>query len=179
MKPSARRFLTALAALAIGVFIVAMWNRKEPAPETHAPPAIVPAKAPAVVPRLLPARVATPENPVYSWERLLVEDGTPAEDRAALEDIVTNYLQSAPHSTRPPLGTNDEITRALMDRNTLGESAIPASHPAIVSGQLVDRWGNPWHFHQQSADLIEVRSAGPDGRLFTRDDIAPRFTNPE
>jgi hypothetical protein len=88
-----------------------------------------------------------------------------------LEDIVINFLQSAPHNIRPPLGTNDEITHALMDRDTLGDSAIPASHPAIVSGQLVDRWGSPWHFHQLSADVMEVRSAGPDRRLFTTDDV--------
>lgn len=171
MKPSPKRFLTALAAFAIGVVIVRMWHRDEPVPEIQAPQASVRIESPADAPRLLPVRAATPENPAYSWERLLVEDGTLAEDRAALQDIVSNYLQSAPHSTRPPLGTNEEITRALMDRDALGESAIPASHPAIVSGQLVDRWGSPWFFHQMSADVIEVRSAGPDRRLFTGDDL--------
>ena len=171
MKPSTKRFLTALAAFAIGAAIVRLWNRGEPAPEIQAPPVPVVVDTPAIIPRPLPARDATPENPLNSWERLLVADGTAVEDRASLEDIVINYLHSLPDSRRPPLGTNEEITRALTDRGTLGESAIPTSHPAIVSGQLVDRWGNPWHFHQQAADLIEVRSAGPDGRLFTRDDI--------
>jgi len=171
MKPSAKRFLTALAAFALGAITVRMWKRENPASEIQAPPARVIVEVPTVVPKLLPARPATPENPFNSWERLLVTDGTPVEDRASLEDIVINYLQSATQSTRPPLGTNEEITRALMDRDALGDSAIPASHPAIVSGQLVDRWGSPWFFHQQAADLIEVRSAGPDRRLFTDDDL--------
>lgn len=171
MKSCAKRFLAALAAFAIGAVIVRMWPRKHPVPEIQASPTGARIEAPAEVPRLLPARAETPENPVYSWERLLVEGGTPVEDRAALQDIVINYLQSAPHSTRPPLGSNEEITRALMDRDALGESAIPASHPAIVSGQLVDRWGSPWFFHQQSADGIDVRCAGPDRKLFTEDDL--------
>jgi hypothetical protein len=171
MKPSAKRFLTALAAFVFGVVIVRIWLREEPVPEIQVPPVQVSGEAPAEIPQLLPARAATPENPVNSWERLLVADGTPVEDRASLEDIVINYLQSAPPSTRPPLGTNEEITRALMDRDALGDSAIPASHPAIVSGQLVDRWGSPWFFHQMSADLIEVSSAGPDRKLFTPDDV--------
>lgn len=171
MKPSAYRYLTALAAFALGAVIVRMWNREPPVSENQARPASVRIEAPAKIPQLLPAREATPEIPANSWERLLVADGTPVEDRASLEDIVINYLQSAPPSTRPPLGTNEEITRALMDRDALGESAIPASHPAIVSGQLVDRWGSPWFFHQMSADLIEVSSAGPDRKLFTADDV--------
>ena len=140
-------------------------------PEIQIPLAQVLGEAPVKIPQLLPARTATQENPANSWERLLVSDGTPVEDRASLQDIVINYLQSAPQTTRPALGSNDEITRALMDRDALGDSAIPASHPAVVSGQLVDRWGSPWHFHQLSADLIEVRSAGPDRKLFTQDDL--------
>jgi hypothetical protein len=171
MKPSTKGFLTAVAAFALGVVTVRMWLRQDPVQETKAPPIRVTGEAPAQIPQLLPARTATPENPSNSWERLLVADGTPLEDRASLQDIVINYLQSAPHSTRPPLGSNEEITHALMDRDALGDSAIPASHPAIVSGQLVDRWGSPWFFHQLSSDLIEVRSAGPDRKLFTKDDL--------
>ncbi len=171
MKPPAKRFLTALAAFATGAVMMRMWIREEPVPEIQVPPVQIPVEARVEIPQLLPARAATLENPVNSWERLLVADGTPVEDRASLEDIVINYLQSAPHPTRAPLGTNEEITRALMDGDALGESAIPASHPAIVSGQLVDRWGSPWFFHQLSADLIEVRSAGPDRKLFTPDDV--------
>ena len=149
-------------------------------PQPASPPPPVPAKAPlATPPELLEPRAATPDHPIESWERLLARDGSPQEDRDALADLVTNYLQALPDSRRPPLGTNDEITRALTDSDALGDAALPISHPGIVNGQLVDRWGNPWHFHQQSADLIEVRSAGPDGRLFTNDDLAPRVIQSE
>jgi hypothetical protein len=168
MKSNLKRLLALLVILCAWL-VVSRWVEKRQPHARDAPSAHGAPQPPA--PKLLRIREATPDAPIQSWERLLVEDGTPAEDRTALQDIVSNYLQSAPHSTRPPLGTNGEITRALMDRDALGESAIPASHPAIVSGELVDRWGSPWFFHQVSADLIEVRSAGADRKLFTEDDL--------
>lgn len=171
MKPILKRFL--LLAVILGIWLaVSRWVEKQVETPDIDPPPLTDTESPLPVPELLPARPGTPENPLNSWERLLVAGGTPIEDRAALEDIVINFLQSSPHTIRPPLGTNEEITRALMDRDALGESAIPASHPAIVSGELVDRWGSPWFFHQLAADLIEVRSAGPDRKLFTADDVA-------
>jgi hypothetical protein len=168
MKPILKRLLPLLVILCVWLAVSRWLEKKQPhAPET--PPVLM--ESPPATPKLLPVRQATPDAPLQSWERLLASDGTPAEDRSALADIVTNYLQSSVHAARPPLGTNEEITRALMDRDALGDSAIPASHPAIVSGQLVDRWGSPWFFHQLSADVIEVRCAGPDRKLFTEDDL--------
>lgn len=124
-----------------------------------------------VLPKLLEPRVATAENPLQSWERLLARDGSPVEDRATLADLVTNYLQSAPVDRRPAMGANEEIASALTNQDELGEAALPKNHPALVEGKLVDRWGNPWFFHQEAADVIEVRSSGADGKLFTSDDV--------
>lgn len=169
MKPALKLLLPVLALVCIAVVLWKTGDHGNPPSPAVPPP--VRMEPPPPAPALLPARVATPENPAQSWERLLVSDGNPAEDRSALADIVTNYLQGSNPATRPPLGTNDEITRALADRDTLGDAAIPASHPAIFAGQLVDRWGSPWFFHQQSAGVIEVRSAGPDRKLFTEDDL--------
>jgi hypothetical protein len=172
MKPALKRLLWLLAILCAWL-AVPRGVKKQSVRRVESPPQSAPTHRDSPpIPKLLPARPATAENSVQSWERLLAVDGTPSEDRAALADTVTNYLQSSARDPRPPLGTNEEITRALCDPATLGEAAIPASHPAIVSGRLVDRWGSPWFFHQLSADLIEVRSAGPDRRLFTADDVA-------
>jgi hypothetical protein len=176
MRKSAIVWPVVAAILAAIVWLAFRPEIPQPAP---APPPVSTVAPLATPPDLLEPRPATTERPVESWERLLARDGSPREDRDALADLVTNYLQSLPDSRRPPLGTNDEITRALTDRDALGNAALPASHPGIIHGQLVDRWGNPWHFHQQSADLIEIRSAGPDGRLFTKDDIAPPSTQRE
>jgi hypothetical protein len=162
-------------AVSAAVLVWLAMDREKPAPAPPAPPSVSRQTPPPAPPELLEPREATTEHPHESWERLLARDGSPQEDRDALADIVTNYLQSQPDSRRPPLGTNDEITRALTDRDVLGDAALPASHPGIVGGQLVDRWSTPWFFHQQSADLIEVRSAGPDRRLFTEDDLVGSY----
>ncbi|NJR41704.1 MAG: hypothetical protein HC767_02585 [Akkermansiaceae bacterium] len=161
-----------LISLLVGAWFLAKpRHRGNPTLLEKSPPPAVEAATPRITPALLPARVGTPDDPLQSWERLLVIDGTPAEDRVALSDLVTNYLQGTNISQRPPLGTNEEITRALSDPAVLGKTAIPTSHPAILSGQLVDRWGSPWFFHQASANVFEVRSPGPDRRLYTDDDV--------
>lgn len=167
-----------LAAILVVIVWLASRPGKPPSPTPPPPPVSSTAPLPTV-PNLLEPRTATPENPTESWERLLARDGSPEEDRDALADIVSNYLQAIPDSRRPPLGANDEITRALTDKESLGNAALPADHPGIIDRQLVDRWRTPWHFHQQSADLIEVRSAGPDRRLFTPDDITPPASSSE
>jgi hypothetical protein len=141
-----------------------------------------PAAAPSVPlnpPALLAARVGTVDHPLHSWERLLAVDGTPSEDLAALAGITINYLQSVPPLRRALLGFNEDLARALVDRDALGEAALPANHPALVAGKLVDRWGRPWQVHPLSVHIIQLRSAGPDGRLYTADDLVePQDTNP-
>jgi hypothetical protein len=70
-----------------------------------------------------------------------------------------------------PVGENAEITAALKGRNRLGFAFIPVGCPAInQKGELCDRWGTPFFFHQISGEQMEIRSAGPDHRLWTSDD---------
>ncbi|RYD21821.1 MAG: hypothetical protein EOP88_10070 [Verrucomicrobiaceae bacterium] len=158
-----------LVMLLLAGVVVFFTRRPE---EKAVAPVMIEAEAPVkVLPKLLEPRMATAENPLQSWERLLASDGNPVEDRAALADLVTNYLQSASADRRPAMGANEEIARALTDQDALGEAVLPKNHPALVEGKLVDRWGNPWFFHQEAADVIDVRSAGADGKLFTSDDV--------
>lgn len=74
------------------------------------------------------------------------------------------------------MGENAEITAALAGKNPLQLALIPKNHPAInAEGQLCDRWGTPFRFHQISGDRMELRSAGPDKQFGTADDalLAP------
>lgn len=159
-------FLLAVLLAGVVLFLTRRPQEKPMVPE-------VPKEDPVakVLPKLLEPRVATLENPLQSWERLLARDGSAVEDRAALADLVTNYLQAAPVGRRPAMGANEEIAYALTNQDELGDAALPKHHPALVDGKLVDRWGTPWFFHQEAADVIEVRSAGADGKLFTADDV--------
>ena len=40
------------------------------------------------------------------------------------------------------------------------------------NGELCDRWGTPFFFHAESAAHMEIRSAGPDKKMWTDDDVA-------
>ena len=72
-----------------------------------------------------------------------------------------------------PVGLNDEITAELSGRNSKGAASLSPDHPAISKeGELLDRWGTPYRFHALSAKLMEVRSAGPDRKHFTNDDLS-------
>jgi hypothetical protein len=84
-----------------------------------------------------------------------------------IETFRTNFLQSG-----NPVGTNAEITSALTGRNPLRLSLIPRNHPAInQAGELCDRWGTPFFFHAESATRMEIRSAGPDRKMWSDDDV--------
>jgi len=49
---------------------------------------------------------------------------------------------------------------------------LPDQHAALnARGQLVDRWGTPLFFHALGNGRFEIRSAGPDRKLWTADDI--------
>ncbi len=80
----------------------------------------------------------------------------------------TNFLQAG-----NPTGTNAEITSTLSGKNRLRLAFIPPDHRAINrEGELCDRWGTPFFFHAESATRTGIRSAGPDRKMWTEDDIA-------
>ena len=39
------------------------------------------------------------------------------------------------------------------------------------NGELLDRWDSPLFFHRESSRTTTFRSAGPDRRLWTDDDV--------
>jgi hypothetical protein len=84
-----------------------------------------------------------------------------------LDTFRSNFLQ-----TGNPVGNNADITAALTGRNRLRLSLVPPDHPAINQhGELCDRWGTPFFFHAESATRMEIRSAGPDRKMWNDDDV--------
>ena len=75
-----------------------------------------------------------------------------------------------------PVGTNPEITAQLAGNNPkqINFIQIEAGMRVNNSGELVDTWGTPLFFHQLSGTDTEVRSAGPDRKLWTPDDLVTR-----
>jgi hypothetical protein len=94
-----------------------------------------------------------------------------AHDLVVLRGLLAQFTTSLKLAERPPLGDNADIAAALGGANRRRLVFIPPRHPALREGRLVDRHGTPYHFHARSADAIDARSAGPDRRLFTADDL--------
>jgi hypothetical protein len=114
-------------------------------------------------------------TPAVSEERSRLADdlNSPAGDVHSDLRLVNEIFIAYRGATRMenPVGENAEITAALKGRNKLGYAFIPPDNPAVSSkGELCDRWGVPYFFHQLSGQKMEIRSAGPDHRMWTADD---------
>ena len=79
-----------------------------------------------------------------------------------------------------PVGTNAEIMASIMGGNPKqAQLGPPEGMELNEAGELVDRWGTPYFFHQISRNHTEIRSAGVDRVMWTEDDPvinpAPQF----
>jgi len=72
-----------------------------------------------------------------------------------------------------PVGTNPEITSALNGDNPKQIKFLQPDAGMRINGngELVDNWGTPFFFHQLSGSQTEIRSAGPDRKMWTSDDL--------
>jgi hypothetical protein len=90
---------------------------------------------------------------------------------ATLLELVRQYLRAMRRMTGPPIGDDIDLARVLTGHNPLKLVVIPSDHSSLsADGHLRDRWGTPYFIHPRSSDSVEVRSAGPDEKLFTADD---------
>jgi hypothetical protein len=102
---------------------------------------------------------------------------TAQDDVAAVGQLLEEYRRA--FGAMPVGELNDEIVRRLQGDNPLGIAVLPKDHPALnADGELLDRWGTPYRFHPESAWVMTVRSAGPDRRMWTSDDILSSEGNP-
>jgi hypothetical protein len=90
------------------------------------------------------------------------------EELSAVDSTIRNY--QAVHGENP-VGSNAEITSALLGNNPKQiKLEVPAGSQVNGEGELCDRWGTPYFFHQLSATEMEIRTAGPDRQMWTGDD---------
>lgn len=75
-----------------------------------------------------------------------------------------------------PVGSNPEITRALNGGNPKEVKFLSEESGLRINGrgELVDYWGTPFFFHQLSGTEMEIRSAGPDRKMWTSDDLVAK-----
>lgn len=177
-----RRTIIAAAAL-LGIVAVSYWWSVR-APSEAAPAVRLPVPAPAESPPLAVAEVASQNRPSAAGELsgishiaddLNAQGGNIRRDLEILNEVFATWQTNFPRDGNP-VGENAEITAALVGGNPGHFGFIPPGHPAInVRGELCDRWGTPFRFHQLSGTQMEIRSAGPDRQFGTSDDaeIAP------
>lgn len=87
--------------------------------------------------------------------------------------VVKNYSSEFGEN---PVGTNSEITEALLGKNSKGINFMAADSGLRVNdqGEMVDAYGTPFFFHQISGKEMEIRSAGADRKMWTFDDLVTR-----
>lgn len=118
--------------------------------------------------RLDPPRSATPRSPLADNLHAASSDGR--KDVAIVFNLFAHYRER--FGGLPTGEDNAAFVNALTGNNPLRLAFIDRTHPAInARGELMDRWGKAFVFHLESRDRIDVRSAGPDGELYTADDL--------
>jgi hypothetical protein len=96
---------------------------------------------------------------------------TVEQDLRIISEILSAYRTNFPNKGNPT-GTNEEITSSLSGKNKLGLILISRNNLAInPSGELCDRWGTPYFFHAESGLKMKIQSAGPDKKMWTKDDV--------
>jgi|ERR1043166_1505995 hypothetical protein len=90
-----------------------------------------------------------------------------------LRNVIANYGSRYGGN---PVGNNAEITAALNGGNTNGAIFLTEESGLRINGQgeLVDYWGTPFFLHQVSGTQMEIRSAGPDKKMWTADDLVTK-----
>jgi len=169
-----RRPLIPLVALLVGVLALLLWLRR---PDPATAPAATAPPAPAAS-NVASASIENPKSNIEnSSERSRLADALNApagdirRDLQILQEVFGAWQTNFPRDGNP-VGDNAEITAALTGRNRLQLALIPRDHPAInARGELCDRWGTPFFFHQLGGTRMEIRSAGPDRVLHTADDV--------
>lgn len=137
----------------------------EPEPE--------PALPPAAPPPPKPTAVAAAEE---LHEAPAIEGGSPEAKLPAvtvLENMRAAVRLYQAQFRENPVGDNAEISRALTGENPKqAVFAQPEDGLKLNSlGQMIDNWGTPIFFHSLSRSEMEIRSAGPDRRMWTGDDL--------
>ncbi len=138
----------------------------EPEPEPELPAAV----APLPTPRRSAAAEESPAGPGVATSDTSLTPTTVIENmRSALRQYHARFREN-------PVGDNAEITTMLTGGNAKQAVFIQTEDGLRVNsqGQLIDNWGTPFFFHSLSRNGMEIRSAGPDRRMWTTDDLASK-----
>lgn len=164
------------AAAIMAVVAVALWLIPQdppvvpPVPEaepTASAPEVLGPAAGADVAVAMPAPEIPPDEPLPK-PRVVVSP----EALRDMEDVQFMLRDFRTRIGGNPEGTNAEIMKQVIGGNRFQARLGPPEGQSLnEEGELVDRWGSPYFFHQLSMNEMEIRSFGPDRTMYTADDI--------
>lgn len=176
------RGVAALVAIAAIVFVLWKFSRPENHPQPTPTPVVQEEKIPAGIIVTESSNPAPPPSNRSSaaGDRLLEGYADPAlppkNDLVLMAHAISDFLIIAKQANERPLSANEEWSAALRGQRPGSEPWFSNSSKALDSQQrLIDRWGTPLHFHALGNKQWEIRSAGPDRKLFTEDDLMEKF----
>ncbi|MBB5032187.1 type II secretion system protein GspG [Prosthecobacter vanneervenii] len=123
---------------------------------------------------ITPAPVVTNPQPQPAVAPQQVDTGLENEAASDVQRITRVLRDYRTIAGDNPIGSNAEIVQALSGDNIKQAKILPPDMPLNGNGELVDRWGTPYFFHQLSRTSMEIRSAGSDRRMWTSDDVFTR-----
>lgn len=125
---------------------------------------LIPAPRPSGPPRTSLADAPGPEIGPGLTPGIVLENM-----RSAVRDYASRFGGN-------PFGNNREITARLNGSNPKQVVFLKSEDGMRINerGELIDNWGTAFFFHQISGTEMEIRSAGPDRKLWTRDDLVIR-----
>jgi hypothetical protein len=146
-------------------------NSAAPQKNSAGAPAVLSAGDGAIAasPADLASRAASPNPPATNEIPTLPPLTVLDNARVAMHDYGSTFGEN-------PVGTNPEITAALMGKNPKQVNFITPESGLRVNenGEMVDGYGTPLFFHQLSGREMEIRSAGEDRKMWTSDDQVTR-----
>ena len=167
---------TIAALLLLGIVLWRPWEEiapptpAEPAPATAKATPAPPVREVSIEPAVTPVAPPAPPPPGNDLSKLTPEEIQRVRD--AVDQVELTLRDYAVALGGNPVGTNAEITAALLGDNLKQiKLDLPAGSTVNATGELCDPWGTAWFFHQLSAKKMELRSAGPDRKLYTEDDF--------
>ena len=164
-----RKYIAAIALL-LALVMFYLWNRDD-----------TPGKPPEQEVSLPKPAPPTPENEQAPpgdliGEKLLhnyaSEETTVRDDLQGISRLSLSYITLVNTHTRLPIGCNADLADAFRGKNPYKQRFLPDNHPVFnTEGEMVDRWKTPLFIHPVSAGRWDIRSAGPDKKLWTADDL--------
>jgi len=155
-----------------GLGVIFLANEEMPAPEEVRPPPqaherATPERAAVTAPRPQELQPVDSHPMAISFGNGSVP---PENEPAALLDLFDVYRRE--FGSFPAGEDNPQMMHALMGRNPSGLPIFPLHHPRLdAHGALLDAWGHSFLFHSISRHHLAIRSVGPDGEIFTADDL--------